>query len=274
MTVDIEIICLGNELLIGKTLETNAHWIGKQATNLGANVKRITLVQDFIPEIAAIVREVISRKPKFIIVTGGLGPTFDDKTLEGIATALNRKLVINQKALEMVKTKYTQYAKERNIPKGEMTPRRIKMATLPEETVPIFNPIGTAPGVQVDLEGTVLFALPGVPSEMKAIFTQTITPMISEVVGDMVFCEDSLFVDELMESQLAPLIDKVMTDEPQVYIKSHPLGVENRPHIEIHMTISEKREEAPAEKLAKVKIKLANLIEQNGGKAFFKNSIY
>ncbi len=55
MTVDMEIICVGNELLIGKTLNTNAHWMGKQATNLGANVKRITVVQDIVDEIAKVI---------------------------------------------------------------------------------------------------------------------------------------------------------------------------------------------------------------------------
>ena len=105
MTVDIEIICAGNELLIGKILNTNAHWLGKQATNLGANVKRITVVQDIVDETAKVIHEAIERKPQFIIMTGGLGPTFDDKTLESIAKALNRKLEVNQKALAIVKDK-------------------------------------------------------------------------------------------------------------------------------------------------------------------------
>ena len=93
MSINIEIICVGNELLIGKVKDTNAHYLAKQATNLGANVTRVTVIQDMVEEIAKIIREVIARKPQFIITTGGLGPTFDDKTLQGIAKALNRKLV-------------------------------------------------------------------------------------------------------------------------------------------------------------------------------------
>lgn len=270
MTIDLEIICVGNELLIGKTINTNAYWLGRQATILGVNVKRITVVQDFIVEIVNIVREAMARKPQFIVVTGGLGPTFDDKTLEGIAKALNRKLIVNQKALEMVKAKYTQYAKARKISEDELTPARVKMATLPENTEPIYNPIGTAPGVLADLQGTVLFALPGVPSEMEAIFTQSITPLLKQAVGDRVFSEDSLFVDGMMESQLAPLIDRVMSDVPGVYIKSHPLGAENRPHIEIHLTATGKLEDEPAKKLQKAKSQLAYLIQENGGKAILQ----
>ncbi len=107
MTIDIEIICIGNELLIGKIKDTNAHYLAKQVTQLGANVKRITVIQDIIEEIAKTINEAIARKPQFIITTGGLGPTFDDKTLQGIAEALNRKLEVNPKALVMVKQRST-----------------------------------------------------------------------------------------------------------------------------------------------------------------------
>ena len=152
MTEDIEIICVGNELLIGKTLNTNAQWLGKEATNLGINVKRITVVQDIVEEIAKTVCEALARKPQFIITTGGLGPTFDDITLEGIAKALNRKLEVNPEALAMVKQKYEENAKKRNVPSGiEMTPPSVKMAKIPQKTKPIRNPIGTAPAMQADV---------------------------------------------------------------------------------------------------------------------------
>jgi molybdenum cofactor synthesis domain-containing protein len=272
MTVAMEIICVGNELLIGKTLNTNAHWLGKQATNLGVNVKRITVVQDIIDEIANIVLESINRKPHFIVTTGGLGPTFDDKTLEGIAKALNRRLEVNQKALAMVKEKCEEYARKRQLSTTtvELTPPRVKMATLPEKTEPVNNPIGTAPGVRVDLEGTVLFALPGVPSEMEAIFTETIAPLLKQAVGDRVFCEKSMFLDNIMESNLAPLIDRVMSANKGVYIKSHPMGAENKPHIEIHLTVAAKAEEKPMKMLEKSMRQLSILVEENGGKAIVK----
>ncbi len=264
--MDLEIICVGNELLIGKTLNSNAHWLAKQATQVAVNIKRITVVQDTIEEIANIICESLLRKPKYIIITGGLGPTFDDKTLEGVAKALNRRLEVNQKALEMVKEKYAQYARARNLPVGDMSPARVKMAILPEKTAPIRNPIGTAPGVRVDLNESVLFALPGVPSEMEAIFTESIAPLLKHAVGDRVFCENSLFVDNMMESQLAPLIDKVMCKNLGVYIKSHPLGEENSPHIEIHLTVRARNKEKPVEKIMKAIGQLSSLIKANGGK--------
>ncbi len=69
----MELVCIGNELLIGKTLNTNAHWLAKRSTALGMNVQRITVVSDDISEIAAVIREVLRRNPRFIITTGGLG---------------------------------------------------------------------------------------------------------------------------------------------------------------------------------------------------------
>ena len=249
MTVDIEIICVGNELLIGKIKDTNAHYLAKQATQLGANVKRVTVIQDTIEEIASCLCEAIERKPQFIVTTGGLGPTFDDKTLQGIAKALNRKLEVNPKALAMVKRKCIEYAKKRQLPTEiELTPPRVKMATLPEKTEPVNNPIGTAPGLRVDVQGTVLFALPGVPVEMEAIFNETIAPLIKQAVGSGVFCERSIFADNIMESRLVPLIDKVMSDNEGVYVKSHPMRTENKPHVELHLTIMASQEQRPAEK--------------------------
>jgi nicotinamide-nucleotide amidase len=266
LAVDIEIISIGNELLIGKIENTNAHWLAKQATGLGANVKRITVIPDTIEEIAKCILEAKERKPQFIITTGGLGPTFDDKTFQGIAKALNQELIVNQNALEMVKYKCIEYARKRHKPTEiELTPSRVKMATMPAKTQPVTNPIGTAPALCVGIEGTVLFALPGVPMEMEAIFNQTIAPHIKHTVGTNTFCERSIFVDDIMESHLAPLIDTVMKDNVGVYIKSHPLLSENEPHIELHLTITANYEQKPSETLLKAQKQLSGLIEVNGG---------
>ena len=233
---------------------------------MGANVKRVTVIQDTIQEISSAVCEAFARKPHFIVTTGGLGPTFDDKTLQGIAKALNRELEINSKALEMVRQKCLEYAKKRQMSiEIELTPPRVKMATLPQKTEVINNPVGTAPGVRVEVQGTILFALPGVPVETEAIFNETIAPLIKQAVGSSVFCERSIFADNIMESRLAPLIDKVMSDNEEVYIKSHPMRTENKPHVELHLTIIARQEQKPAEKLVKAAKELASLIEENDG---------
>ncbi|UCF45451.1 MAG: nicotinamide mononucleotide deamidase-related protein [Candidatus Bathyarchaeota archaeon] len=266
MTREMEIICVGNELLIGKTLNTNAQWLSKQATALGITVKRITVVADDVNEIANIVRETLRRKPRFIITTGGLGPTFDDKTLEGVAKSLKRKLAINEKALKMVSEKYEAYARKNRIKAVELTPPRIKMATLPEKAEPIPNPVGTAPGVQLDLEETMLIVLPGVPSEMESIFDETVEGMLKQESGKGAFYEKSIYAEGVMESSLAPIIYKVMQNNPDVYIKSHPKGRESRSYIEIHVSITARESEKSEDKLQKVIMQLSSAIGKIGGK--------
>ncbi len=269
MTRDMEIICVGNELLIGKTLNTNAQWIAKQATATGITVKRVTVIADEINEIANAIHEALQRKPHFAIITGGLGPTFDDKTLEGVAEALNRKLAVNTTALRMVRERYEAYAKEKGTETVELTPPRIKMATLPEKTEPVPNPVGTAPGVRADLKQTVLIALPGVPSEMKAIFNETVAPLLKQASEKSAFYERSIYVDGVMESSLAPLIAKVMRDNPGVYVKSHPKGREGKPHIEVHLSTTSKDAERAEAELKKAIMQLSVMIGEIGGRCVF-----
>jgi nicotinamide-nucleotide amidase len=277
MKREIEILCVGNELLIGKTLNTNATWLAKHATSLGIAVKRITVVGDYVDEIATTTREALQRKPRFIITTGGLGPTFDDKTLEGIAKALNRKLKVNEEALQMVVSKYETYFKKK-IKKSELTPARIKMATLPQGARSLPNSVGTAPGVIIDALETSLVALPGVPPEMEAIFQESVVPLLKKEAGNLAFFEKSIFANGIVESALAPLIDQVMLDNPSVYIKSH-VYVESkvacegkRSEVELHLSIKTKNAKNAERCLEKAATQISKLIEKNGGKVTLQTS--
>lgn len=272
MNAKVEIICVGNELLIGKTLNTNAHWLAKQATTLGASVSRITVVSDEVTEIAHVLREALRRKPRFIITTGGLGPTFDDKTFEGIAKGLNRKLSINDKAFRMVRGKYEALLKEGRIEKIDMTPSRVKMATFPAKTKPLDNPVGTAPAMLAEVGPTSVIALPGVPPEMEAIFNGSVARMLKNEAGKSAFHEASIYVSDIMESSLAPLIDATMHNNPSVYIKSHVyvksrIQVEGRKsHIELHLSTTGENSSIARKCLEKAIAELSSLIMKNGGK--------
>ena len=266
MTANIEIISVGNELLIGKTLNTNAQWLAKRLTTLGLNVRRITTVSDDIEEIGATVKEVISREPDFLITTGGLGPTFDDKTLEGIAKALRAPLELDPKAYKMVEEKYEAYAQERGLRKIELTPARIKMAKLPKGAKPLPNPIGTAPGVIIEQDKVKIVALPGVPPEMKAIFEDSLEPILNKRAGNVTFFETSLGISGLMESELAPIIDKVMHDNSYVYIKSHPKGQEKIPHIELHLSTTARDSATAKSRVSRTIIQITDTIQAKGGK--------
>ena len=272
MSVKMEIVCVGNELLIGKTLNTNAQWVAKRATALGVIVHRITVVGDDVNEITRAMRESLRRKPRFIITTGGLGPTFDDKTLKGIAKGFRRKLEVNDEALKMVRRKYEALLKEGRIERVELTPARVKMATFPESTKPLHNSVGTAPGMMASVGGTFLIALPGVPPEMEAIFEESVVPMLKRDAGKAAFFEISIYANGVMESSLAPLIDKAMRDNPDVYIKSHvytkshPQVEGGRSHIELHFSTTAEESKIARIRLDKAMTQLSGLVLENGGR--------
>jgi len=261
----VEIICSGNELLIGNTLNTNAHWLAKRITTLGLNVRRITVVGDDVNEISASIKEAITRKPMFIITTGGLGPTFDDKTLEGVSMALGCELEINKEALKMIEEKYRRYVAEGRIDKFEMTPHRVKMATLPKGSKPIPNPVGTAPGVLAEYGDIRLIMLPGVPSEMKAIFEESVEPLIRQVSGDMTFYEASIEVWGIAESSLAPIIDQIMHDNPYIYVKSHPKAAERIPHLELHLSTMSDDAKVARRRVERALMQISEIIQRMGG---------
>jgi len=108
--------------------------------------------------------------------------------------------------------------------------------------------------------------LPGVPSEMKAIFNESVAPLLKQATGKNAFYEKSIYADNIMESSLAPLIDKVMQDNHGVYVKSHPKGAEDKPHIEIHVSTKSVTAKKAEEKLQKAIDHLSNAIIEAGGK--------
>ena len=273
MTHHIEIIGIGNELLIGKIANTNAQWLAKRITTLGLTVSRMIVIGDDISEISKAVREALKRKPKIIITTGGLGPTFDDKTLEGVAKALHSRCKVNSEAKRMIEEKYRQYLEEGRIEeKVELTPPRVKMASIPEDAMPLHNPVGTAPGVLIKHDDTTIIALPGVPPEMEAIFDESVQPILKKMAGNAVFFETSMALEGVMESDLAPLIDKTMHDNPYIYIKSHPgRRSEGKSHLELHLTTTAQDSETAKKRVAKALLQIAGLVEEaKRGKIRFK----
>ena len=223
------IITVGNEVLKGRTVNTNAAHIGRALTYAGYDVVRVVVVPDDVDEIAWAFRDALS-KADLIVSTGGLGPTFDDKTLEGLAKALGVELELNQEAYRMVKEKYDRLG-------VELTRERIKMAYLPKGAKPLPNPVGTAPGVYIEYQGKRIIALPGVPAEMEAILDEVLPQL--RVPGRFYY-EETTTIRGIMESTMAPIIADLMKKYAgQVYIKSHPKGIEiGNPVLEIEVSAS------------------------------------
>ena len=288
MTLMVEIVSIGKELLMGKISNENARLIAKRATTLGLSVNRIVTVTDDIDEISNAVREVIQRNPRFIITTGGLGSTFDDKTLEGIAKGTGRKLEFSDQALKKIEEKFRKRIKERKLgfsdqyiervkqtlaehAHGKFSPYVLKLTTIPKGSHIFLNPaiMEGGLGVLMELEGTTLIALPGVPQEVKAILEELVVPLFRQAAGNLTFFEATLEVEGMWEATLAPLIDQVMLENPNVHIKSlfHPVGGSERfPHIELHLSTTNEDSNLAENWVKKALIQISKLIREKGGK--------
>ncbi|MHA2087743.1 MAG: competence/damage-inducible protein A, partial [Promethearchaeota archaeon] len=197
--MDVELLIIGNEILIGKTLDSNSNWMAKRIARYGHRLGRITTVGDDLEIISSALKGILKRNPDIIITSGGLGPTFDDMTLEGISMGLNRELKLNEHAVSSIKKVY-KHAYDKGILRLDgMTKERRKMAYLPQGSVPLPNTIGTAPGVKIKEENTQIFILPGVPTELKAMFRNVITPILKERQGK--FIEKGFSFSGIGESQ-------------------------------------------------------------------------
>ena len=126
--------------------------------------------------------------------------------------------------------------------------------------------MGTAPAVITKHDDITVIALPGVPSEMKAIFEESVAPLLKEAAGKVTFFETSLELAGMMEPAVAPLIDRVMHDNPYVYVKSHPKGEETAAHIELHFSTTAENTDLAKKRVSKALIQLSELIQEKGGK--------
>ncbi len=208
-----EIISTGNELLMGLIENSNAKWLARKLTELGFEVKRITVVSDKKRDISQAFKEAIERETNVVISTGGLGPTLDDKTLEALAETLNLKIATNKEALEMIKLKCKVHGLELN-------QARLKMALLPVNAEPIENPSGLAPAVKIKTGKTIIYCLPGVPVEMKKIFRKKILPELTQKNKQLLFKERKAKLEGVFESELVPVLKKVREEFPDVYVKT------------------------------------------------------
>ncbi|MEM4699647.1 MAG: molybdopterin-binding protein [Candidatus Nezhaarchaeales archaeon] len=221
----VEIISIGNELLMGRTVNTNASWLADRITRLGGVVRRILVVGDEVDEVASSIREACSRRADVVITTGGLGTTPDDRTMEGVARALGVGLELNQEALEMLRGKVGRRAEE---------PHVRKMAYLPQGARPLSNPVGAAPGALARLGQTLIVALPGVPGEMRAMFELHVEPVIRERARGAYY-EEEVALEGVYEADLAPLIEEALREHPQTYVKTHPRLEGGRSVIRVHV---------------------------------------
>ena len=166
-----EIIAIGSELVSGQSLDTNSQWLSRELAALGIPVRFHTTLGDDLDENVHAFR-VATERAGLIILSGGLGPTQDDLTREALARVANVGLVEDAPSLEAITAMFAR----RNRPMAE---RNRLQALLPEGAEALANRVGTAPGVWMKIGETWAGALPGVPHEMKIMFTEQVLPRLN-----------------------------------------------------------------------------------------------
>jgi nicotinamide-nucleotide amidase len=216
------VVAIGDELVGGFTLDTNSHWLAERLRLLGYPVKRVTAIRDRPHEIVAQVkRELDDRELTHVFVMGGLGPTPDDRTFAAMADALDRQLVIWEETRARIERRVKRMHEAGLLESPEVTEGNLRMARIPASPAHVFkNKRGMAPGVVYEAEGKLLFVLPGVPLEMKGIFTEELEPQF--LAGGSAATVRELRFTFAIEARFYPVMRELEEAFPDVSVGSYP----------------------------------------------------
>ncbi|HEY6117301.1 MAG TPA: competence/damage-inducible protein A [Candidatus Dormibacteraeota bacterium] len=216
------IVAIGDELVGGFTLDTNSHWMAERLRLLGYPVKRVTQIRDKPHEIVAQVRrELADGELSDIFLSGGLGPTPDDRTFAALADALGRELVIWEETRARIERRVQRMHAMGLLESPEVTEGNLRMARIPAEPAHVFrNRRGMAPGLVFEVDGKRIFVLPGVPLELKGIFTEELEPEFL-VAGSAATVRELRFTFAV-EARFYPLMRELEGTFPDVSVGSYP----------------------------------------------------
>ena len=172
----VQLITIGDELLCGKTVDTNAAYVADRLARIGVEVIRMVTIGDSVEQIVEALRSV-SGNVDAVIVTGGLGPTPDDLTRQAAATAFTKELAFSEDMFLEIEKRWA--GRGKSVPSSAR-----RLALIPDGAEPIENAVGAAAGLKVSFEGTVYLFLPGVPEEMRRMMEDSVLPfMMKKVKG-------------------------------------------------------------------------------------------
>lgn len=216
------LVTIGDELLNGFTLDTNSHWLAERLRLLGTPLKRQATVRDREAEIvAAVTRDLEDAEIGDVFVMGGLGPTPDDRTFPALARALGRDLVIEEEVRGRIERRVQRLHEAGLIESPEVTEANLRMARIPAG--PAFvcrNRRGMAPGVVYEQDGKRIFVLPGVPLEMKGIFTEELEPQF--LAGRSAAHVREVRFTFAVEARFYPVMKELEESHPAVSVGSYP----------------------------------------------------
>lgn len=205
-----EIITVGNELILGDTLNTNAYYLSRRLAEIGIDVLFHTSVKDEPKMLSDVINIALSRVD-LLIFTGGLGPTYDDMTKEVISETLGLDLKLDK----TIENSIRNYFDKKN---RAMSLNNIKQAYIPENSQYIPNEIGTAPGIYINWNSKILILLPGPPQEMKLMFDKYVISLIKQ---DFIIVEKTLKVIDIGEAQVESTLKDIIINQKDVNIATY-----------------------------------------------------
>ena len=216
------IVAIGDELVGGFTLDTNSHWMAERLRLLGYPVKRVTQIRDKPGEIMEqLGRELEDPDLTEVFLSGGLGPTPDDRTFAALAQALGRELVVWDETRARIERRVQRMHAMGLLESPDVTEGNLRMARIPARPNHVFrNRRGMAPGALYEVKGKRIFVLPGVPMEMKGIFTEEIEPEFL-TAGNAATVRELRFTFAV-EARFYPLMRDLEERYPDVSVGSYP----------------------------------------------------
>ena len=196
------IVSVGNELLFGETINTNAAWLGRALAERGIVVSRGYTVGDNRISIQEVV-QTATHSTDLVLISGGLGPTQDDITRNAVADLFDRPLRRNERLLSDLKARFRSHGYR------EFPETNLSQVEVPEGAIVLDNPNGTAPGLAFEEDSTLVVMLPGVPRELRGIFLGDLSTLLEEWLGDKIapVHHRMLHTTGVPESRLAEIIE-------------------------------------------------------------------
>jgi len=195
-----EIITIGDEILLGQIIDSNAQFMSEKLASVGVDIIRITTIGDGDLQIVDAIHEAMNRAD-LVLTTGGLGPTDDDLTKHAICRAFDRKLVFHQDLYDLIVRRYER--------RGMTMPELVRsQAEQPENATLFDNPIGSAVGILIEEGEKRVISMPGVPLEMKAIMEGSVIPYLKNLQSDFYIVYKNILTFGTFESYLAKMIEE------------------------------------------------------------------
>ena len=239
-----EIICVGTELLLGEVINTNVAYLGRALARLGISVYHTSVVGDNSDRLSIAIKDALEHAD-LLILTGGLGPTYDDLTKETVASALGLPMVRDEKILSELEGYFTSIG----LPMPE---NNAKQADIPEGAIALPNKSGTAPGIFIEHNGHVVVLLPGPPAELHPMFDESVFPRLREM-SDKILVSHNIHIMGMGESAIEEVLFDLMKNSANPTLAPYAKESEVRLRVSALACSEEEGEKMCAEMIEKVK---------------------